>query len=161
MQLEMAYDTLLMQAMKKRLRGEVAGQSVRFADVPKRRAAGTVSNVLHLCLLFIAHYSCYTACLLFKYVQAAKQAIKRLPGGIEVRQTPKDDLVKLSAGFAVLGGWSLLQVLLVMSFSDRVHAHHTEFSSFVQPHTLAGITAMLRPRCKRVSSAHCSAIIAL
>lgn len=145
MQLEMAYDTLLMQAMKKRLRGEVAGQSVRFADVPKRRAAGTVSNVLHLCLLFIAHYSCCTACLRFKYVQAAKQAIKRLPGGIEVRQTPKDDLVKLSAGFAVLGGWSLLQVLLVMSFSDRVHAHHTELSRFVPPHKLAGITAILLP----------------
>ena len=44
-QLETAYDTLLMQAMKKRLSGEVAGQSVRFADVPKRRAAGTVSRL--------------------------------------------------------------------------------------------------------------------
>lgn len=80
-QLELAYDTLLMQAMKKRLSGEVAGSSVRFADVPKRRAGGTI----------------------------AKQAIKKLPGGIEVRQSPKDDLIKLSAGFAVLGGWSLLQ----------------------------------------------------
>lgn len=43
LQLELAYDTLLMQAMKKRLSGEVAGSSVRFADVPKRRAGGTVS----------------------------------------------------------------------------------------------------------------------
>ncbi|DBA76233.1 TPA: hypothetical protein ACH3X1_009954 [Trebouxia sp. C0004] len=39
-QLETAYDTLLMQAMQKRIAGKVAGQSVRFADVPKRRAAG-------------------------------------------------------------------------------------------------------------------------
>ena len=31
-----------MQAMQKRIKGEVAGQSVRFADVPKRRAAGQV-----------------------------------------------------------------------------------------------------------------------
>lgn len=43
MQLEVAYDTLLMQAMQKRIKGEVAGQSVRFADVPKRRAAGQVN----------------------------------------------------------------------------------------------------------------------
>ena len=113
LQLEMAYDTLLMQAMKKRLRGEVAGQSVRFADVPKRRAAGTVST-WHQCLLYSTHQALCTACLCLMYVQAAKQAIKRLPGGIEVRQTPKDDLVKLSAGFAVLGGWSLLQVLCVV-----------------------------------------------
>lgn len=44
MQLEVAYDTLLMQAMQKRIKGEVAGQSVRFADVPKRRAAGQVRS---------------------------------------------------------------------------------------------------------------------
>lgn len=47
MQLEVAYDTLLMQAMQKRIKGEVAGQSVRFADVPKRRAAGQVHRLVH------------------------------------------------------------------------------------------------------------------
>lgn len=44
LQLETAYDTLLMQAMQKRIAGEVAGQSVRFADVPKRRPAGQVHS---------------------------------------------------------------------------------------------------------------------
>ena len=33
-----------MQAMQKRIKGEVAGSSVRFADVPKRRAAGQVNS---------------------------------------------------------------------------------------------------------------------
>lgn len=82
-QLEVAYDTLLMQAMQKRIKGEVAGQSVRFADVPKRRAAG----------------------------QAAKQAIQKLPGGLMVKQLPKDDAVKQGAAFATLAGWSLVQGL--------------------------------------------------
>ena len=45
-QLEVAYDTLLMQAMQKRIKGEVAGQSVRFADVPKRRPASQASREL-------------------------------------------------------------------------------------------------------------------
>lgn len=53
--------------------------------------------------------------MLRRCMQAAKQAIQRLPGGIEVRQASKDDTLKLSAAFAVLAGWSLIQVQCVQS----------------------------------------------
>lgn len=82
-QLEVAYDTLLMQAMQKRIKGEVAGSSVRFADVPKRRAAG----------------------------QVAKQAIQKLPGGLIVSQLSRDDSLKQGGAFVALAGWALVQGL--------------------------------------------------
>ncbi|BDA47455.1 probable protein CHAPERONE-LIKE PROTEIN OF POR1, chloroplastic [Coccomyxa sp. Obi] len=39
MRIETAYDILLMQSMKKRLKGEGVAQSVRFADVARRKPA--------------------------------------------------------------------------------------------------------------------------
>lgn len=82
-QLEVAYDTLLMQAMQRRIKGEVAGQSVRFADVPKRRPAS----------------------------QVAQQAIQKLPGGLAVSTLSRDDSLKQGGAFAGLAAWALLQAL--------------------------------------------------
>ncbi|KAL0020029.1 hypothetical protein WJX77_005651 [Trebouxia sp. C0004] len=82
-QLETAYDTLLMQAMQKRIAGKVAGQSVRFADVPKRRAAG----------------------------QVAKQAMQKLPGGLTISKLSRDDSLKQAGAFAALAAWALIQGL--------------------------------------------------
>ncbi len=42
-QIETAYDILLMQSMKKRLKGEGVAQSVRFADVARRKPTKQVS----------------------------------------------------------------------------------------------------------------------
>lgn len=92
-----------MQAMQKRIKGEVAGQSVRFADVPKRRAAGQVHCLVH---------SSPCPPVTIKHAgraQVAKQAIQKLPGGLMVKQLPKDDALKQGAAFATLAGWSLVQ----------------------------------------------------
>lgn len=42
-------------------------------------------------------------------MQVAAQAIQKLPGGLMVKQLPKDDSVKQAAAFAVLAGWTLIQ----------------------------------------------------
>ena len=42
-------------------------------------------------------------------MQVATQAIQKLPGGLTVKQLPKDDSVKQGAAFAALVGWALLQ----------------------------------------------------
>lgn len=42
-------------------------------------------------------------------MQVATQAIQKLPGGLMVKQLPKDDSVKQAAAFAALVGWALLQ----------------------------------------------------
>ena len=42
-------------------------------------------------------------------VQAAKQAIRQLPGGLMVKQLDKDDALKQGGAFAALAGWSLIQ----------------------------------------------------
>ena len=44
-----------------------------------------------------------------RLVQGAKQAIQKLPGGLMVKQLPRDDSVKQAAAFAALAGWSLIQ----------------------------------------------------
>lgn len=45
LQIEQAYDILLMQAMKRRLTGEGVGANVRFADVAPKRSPGQASMV--------------------------------------------------------------------------------------------------------------------
>ena len=50
-------------------------------------------------------------------MQAAKQAIQKLPGGLMVKQLPKDDAVKQGAAFATLAGWSLIQASTAVSKS--------------------------------------------
>ena len=42
-------------------------------------------------------------------MQVATQAIQKLPGGLMVKQLPRDDSVKQAAAFAGLAGWALLQ----------------------------------------------------
>ncbi len=43
-------------------------------------------------------------------VQAAKQAIQRLPGGLTINKLSKDDSLKQAAAFGTLAAWALIQV---------------------------------------------------
>lgn len=45
LQIETAYDVLFMHSMKKRLSGEGVAQSVRFADVARRKTVKQVSSL--------------------------------------------------------------------------------------------------------------------
>ena len=71
-------------------------------------------------------------------MQAAKQAFQRLPGGIEVRQASKEDTLKLSAAFAVLAGWSLIQVCYVhIVYKNFFYRHYVSSIDTIKDKSLA------------------------
>lgn len=82
MQVETAYDILLMQSMKKRLSGDV-DNNIRFADVQRRKVAPKQTPLL-----------------------------QKLPGGVQVRTPPNNQLTTQAAVFGVLAVWTLAQGLL-------------------------------------------------
>lgn len=47
---------------------------------------------------------------MYTWLQVAKQAIQKLPGGLVVSTLPKDDSLKQAGAFAGLAVWSLAQV---------------------------------------------------
>ncbi|KAK9824278.1 hypothetical protein WJX72_009117 [[Myrmecia] bisecta] len=78
-QVDLAYDVLFMQDLKKRIGGQVSG-SVRFADVPKP-----------------------------KRKPASQGPMQSLPGGVRVDKPANNTLVAQSAVFGALAAWSLFQ----------------------------------------------------
>lgn len=93
-QIDLAYDILLMESMKRRLSGETeVARSVRFADVPQPK-------------------------------KKSKQAVQTLPGGLVVGPPKdRQDLITQSAVFAGLAAWTLAGALTappnIPGFADQ------------------------------------------
>ena len=82
-QVEAAYDILLMQSLSKRRAGKVADKSVRFADVKKIQPTSTP-----------------------KWLQRVQGAVSVTPVSVDVPES--SDLAKQAVVFGALAAWTLL-----------------------------------------------------
>lgn len=111
MQVEAAYDVLLMQSMRSRLSGEMdVKNSVRFADVqPKKSAKQVCAEHLRPCSVHaLRHVASPWNVSVLQVVE--ENVLSRLPGGgVSVAVAPRNELTPLVGGYAALIAWAFIQ----------------------------------------------------
>ena len=112
MQIEVAYDVLLMDSMKKRMSGEVVSSAVRFADVERPAAKPSRKGSNQGQVRYLAPPCSTSSCSACRVLQRPPPQVllPSLPGGgLQLRPSTGQDLTQQAVLFGALALWTLVQ----------------------------------------------------